>query len=238
MASPLLPLPAAASILSRRPGSVLVEFSEISQERLQFGSVTLDTGRRQVFRDGAPLRLSPKAFQLLHLLVESRPRALSKDEIQKALWPDSFVADTSLTTLVNELRKQLDETAREAHLVRTVHGFGYAFEGGAAAASRFRLVRGGTEIALDDGENVLGRDDQAGKIIADTSVSRRHAKITVSRDTATLEDLGSKNGTFVDDRRIDGPTVLGDGDTIRLGLVTLVFRASTSAESTKTAAEE
>ena len=171
--------------------------------RLSLGPVTLDTDRRQVFRGSEPLHVSAKAFQLLELLVENRPRALSKDELQGALWPDTFVSDTSLTTLVNELRAGLGESAQEPRLIRTVHGFGYAFEAEGAAASGARLVWGAIEVPLYEGENVLGRDPGPRGAIPDASVSRRHAKLTLSGDTATLEDLGSKNGSFFGDRRID-----------------------------------
>ena len=74
--------------------------------RHDLGPVTLDTDRHQVFRGAEPLHLSTKAFQLLELLVENRPRALSKDEIQQALWPKTFVSDTSLTTLVHEMKRR------------------------------------------------------------------------------------------------------------------------------------
>ncbi len=194
--------------------------------RLDLGPVTLDTDRHQVFRDGKPAHLSTKAFQLLELLVESRPRALSKDELQKALWPDTFVSDTSLTTLVNELRTLLSETARKPRFIRTVHGFGYAFEGEARPAppSGCRLVWGAHDIFLEAGENILGRDPGTRGSIPDASISRRHARITVRDGLATLEDLESKNGTFVNEVRIAAPTPLSDGDPVRLGLVNLVFR--------------
>ena len=206
--------------------------------RLSLGPVTLDTDRRQVLRGDKPLHISTKAFQLLQLLVENRPRALSKDELQRALWPDTFVSDTSLTTLVNELRAELGESAREPRLIRTVHGYGYAFEGQGATAAGARLVRGDLEVALYEGENVLGRDRGQRGSIPDASVSRRHARITLSGETATLEDLGSKNGTFAGEKKIEGPTTLADGDTIRLGLVTLVFRAANAEASTKTAVQD
>jgi DNA-binding winged helix-turn-helix (wHTH) protein len=206
--------------------------------RLSLGSITLDTDRRQVFRDSEPLHLSAKAFQLLELLVENRPRALSKNELQEALWPDTFVSDTSLTTLVNELRAGLGESAREPRLIRTVHGYGYAFEAPGAAVSGARLVWGAVEVPLYEGENVLGRDPGPRGAIPDASVSRKHARLTLAGDAATLEDLGSKNGTFACDRRVDKPTPLIDGDSIRLGLVTLVFRAASAGASTKTAVPE
>jgi DNA-binding winged helix-turn-helix (wHTH) protein len=202
--------------------------------RLHLGPVTLDTDRHQLFRGAEPAHLSKKAYQLLELLVERRPRAMSKDEIQRALWPDTFVSDTSLTTLVNEIRTLLGESAREPRFIRTVHGFGYAFEGeaGEATPSGCRLLWGEHEVLLEEGENVLGRDPGTRGSIPDASISRRHARITVRGDAATLEDLDSKNGTWVGENRVVGPTPLSDGDTIRLGLVHLVFRAPPGSLST------
>jgi DNA-binding winged helix-turn-helix (wHTH) protein len=204
--------------------------------RLDLGPVTLDTDRHQVFRGAEALHLSKKAFQLLELLVEKRPRALSKDEIQRALWPKTFVSDASLTTLVNEIRTALAESAREHRLIRTVHGFGYAFEGDASPVlpSGCRLVWGEHEVLLEEGENILGRDPSARGSIPDSSLSRRHARITVRGGAATLEDLASKNGTFVGEERVTSPRPLLDGDAVRLGLVRLVFRAPPGSFSTTT----
>jgi len=202
--------------------------------RLDLGPVALDTDRHQVFRGAEPVHLSTKAYQLLALLVERRPKALSKEEIQRALWPDTFVSDTSLTTVVNEIRTVLGETARESKLVRTVHGFGYAFEGAARPAPMpgYRLIWGDRAVSLEEGENVLGRDPSARGSIPDASLSRKHACVTIRGDTVTIEDLDSKNGTFVDGKRIQEPTILADGDAIRLGLVNLVFRAPAGGLST------
>lgn len=202
--------------------------------RLDLGSLTLDSDRHLLLRGDDPVHLSTKAFQLLSLLVENRPRAMSKDELQRALWPDTFVSDTSLTTLVNEIRTQLDDSAREHRWIRTVHGYGYAFEGAARPAppSGCRLVWGERDLPLEEGENILGRDSAARCSIPDASLSRRHARITVRAGTATLEDLESKNGTFVGETRVAKPTVLEDGDQVRLGLVHMVFRAAPGTLST------
>ncbi len=56
------------------------------------------------------------------------------------------------------------------------------------------------------------------------SVSRRHARIVLSNGTATLEDLGSRNGTYLGDRRVAVPTHLSNGDQIKMGEARLVFR--------------
>ena len=125
-----------------------------------------------------------------------------------------------------------------------MHGVGFAFCGdaaesrsarsGAGTAPAYRLVLGDREIALDQGENVLGRTEDGVVWLESPSVSRRHARIVVAGGQAILEDLGSKNGTFVRDRRITTPTVLADGDDFRLGRVLLTLRAVQPDQATKT----
>jgi pSer/pThr/pTyr-binding forkhead associated (FHA) protein len=121
-----------------------------------------------------------------------------------------------------------------------VHGFGYALavEGPEPPRqSSPRLVRGTTEVALASPELVLGREPGLPGTIESDSVSRRHARLTWDGQDAVLEDLGSKNGTFVGGVRLSGPVALKDGDEIRFGLVTFVFRAApTGASTTKTVA--
>ena len=122
-----------------------------------------------------------------------------------------FVSEASLAGLVTEIRRAIREDAREPRHVRTVHGFGYAFsDGGAAPADEdavFRLMWGAREVPLAAGENVLGRDPEAAVHIDDAKVSRHHARIVIDGNRATLEDLGSKNGTWL---RGDAPRRVGD----------------------------
>jgi DNA-binding winged helix-turn-helix (wHTH) protein/Tol biopolymer transport system component len=93
-----------------------------------FGPFVLDGDRRQLFENGAEVHLSPKAYELLTALVEQRPRAVSKADLQARLWPDTFVQESNLTVLVSEIRNALHEAGRGGRYIRTVHGFGYAFE--------------------------------------------------------------------------------------------------------------
>jgi pSer/pThr/pTyr-binding forkhead associated (FHA) protein len=102
---------------------------------------------------------------------------------------------------------------------------------------RLRLFLEDREIALREGENVLGRLDEGVAWFDSPTVSRRHARITVSGGRATLEDLGSKNGTFLRGKRISGPQPLSDGDEICLGRVTMIFRVSRAGKSTRTDVE-
>lgn len=194
---------------------------------LRIGTAVFDAARRQLHGPAGSVPLAPKEFELLSFLASRRPRVVSKEEIQDALWPDSLVTETSLSTLVNELRKKVGQSGRDGP-IRTVHGVGYALADDGAPPSPAegpRLVRGASEILFPGPELVLGREPGLPGTVADGSVSRRHARLTWDGTNATLADLGSKNGTFVRGQRVTGPVVLEDGDEIRLGLVTFVYRA-------------
>jgi DNA-binding winged helix-turn-helix (wHTH) protein len=208
--------------------------------RVCFREFVLDMAMRQLLRGGTRVHLEPKALELLELLVARRPEAVSKIEIQRRLWPDTFVSESSLTGLVAQVRKALADDRRQERFLRTVHGFGYAFIGEVAAGAQTaptapaRLVWEDSVFVLRPGENVLGRSEQASVRIDAPGVSRRHARIVVTNDRATIEDLESKNGTFVAERRLEGPTPLHDGDPVRLGRQLLVFRRAGSASPTRT----
>jgi TolB-like protein/DNA-binding winged helix-turn-helix (wHTH) protein/tetratricopeptide (TPR) repeat protein len=94
---------------------------------IHFGDFALDDSRRQVLRAGEAIHLSPKAFQLLSILVQESPRAISKADLQEQLWPGTFVTEGSLATLVGELRSALGDDAKEPRFIRTLYGFGYSF---------------------------------------------------------------------------------------------------------------
>ncbi len=213
--------------------------------RVRFGKCVLDSETRELSVSGQTVHLTPKAFELLEILIQSRPRALSKSEIHERLWRDTFVSDGTLTSLLAEVRSAIGDTGPETHLIRTVHRFGYAFSGSAEpegasspgrrrAAFAYRLFWRSREIPLEEGENVLGRDPAAGVFIDHTSVSRRHARISISGEGAILEDLGSKNGTFVREARVEAPLRIADGDEIRLGSVAMTFRVFPLSGSTDT----
>lgn len=201
---------------------------------IRFDDFVLDTARRLLVRGGATVHLTPKAFELLSALLERRPDAVAKAELEARIWGDTHVAETSLAGLVAELRNALGDQVREPRYVRTVHGFGYAFcapaqDAGVRAAHAdqdlvYRLSWHRREVSLRPGENVLGRDAAAVAWLDSPTVSRRHARILVSADGATLEDLGSHNGTYVQGRRVDAPVQLRDRDEIRLGSVLVTFR--------------
>lgn len=211
--------------------------------RLRFGDCEFDPDTREVFRAGTPVHVSPKAFALLAALIERRPKAISKDELHALLWPDTFVSDANLPNLVAELREALGDDAREPRIIRTVPRFGYSFradvsgESPAPPLSSCRLIWGDREIALRAGQNLIGRDENGALWIDDVAVSRRHARIVVEGDSAILEDLGSKNGTFLRGERIDSPVKLRDEDLITIGPASMIFRILQHTGSTQTARE-
>jgi DNA-binding winged helix-turn-helix (wHTH) protein len=207
--------------------------------RVQFGDCTFDAVRREVRRGDRTAHLSPKAFELLRVLVESRPRALSKEELFGALWPDTFVTEASLAGLVAEVRREIGDEAREPRFLRTVHGYGYAFSEDETVAAReervYRLILGGREFPLVGGENTLGRGPEAAIFLDHATVSRLHARVVVGGpDGPLVEDLGSKNGTWLRGRRIEAAERLADGDEVRIGSVPLTFREFPADAPTET----
>jgi Tol biopolymer transport system component/DNA-binding winged helix-turn-helix (wHTH) protein len=96
---------------------------------ISFGEFELDRERRQLLRSSQPVSLEPKAYELLCLLVERRPRALSRAQIRDAIWPGTFISESTLGVVVNGIRQALGDDARQPRFVRTIHGFGYAFCG-------------------------------------------------------------------------------------------------------------
>lgn len=212
--------------------------------RLRFGEVTFDPEARLLLRGPDPVHLAPKAFDLLTLLVRERPRALSREELVDAIWPDVLVTESNLTSLVNDVRSAIGDDAKRPAFVRTHHGFGYSFAADVVTDPNAARRRGGVRawlvwglnvLDLSEGENILGRDPDTSVWICDPSVSRHHARIVVHGGDATLEDLGSKNGSFHAGSRLGGSAALRDGDVIRIGSVDLVFRAASVSASTATA---
>jgi DNA-binding winged helix-turn-helix (wHTH) protein len=227
---------------------VLREFFVVSADSavaLVFGDCVFDPGARGLTRAGRAVALSPKAFELLLALLGSRPRALSKAELHDHLWPGTFVSHYSLPRVVAEVRRALGDRRHPARFVRTVHGFGYSFCGEArplpaadaeppTTRSRFGIVWQSRDLPLVAGETLIGRDPECTVRIDRPLISRRHARIRIDGGAATIEDLGSKNGTSVGGKRVSRPTNLADGAEIVVGSEVLVFRDSGSLRTTRT----
>jgi DNA-binding winged helix-turn-helix (wHTH) protein len=192
-----------------------------------FGRCHLDTVSRSVTLDGASMHLSRKAFELLRLLVEDRPRVIPKAELMRRLWPDAFVEEANLPVLVAEVRAAIGDTGA-GQIIKTHHRVGYGFAADVREAPSHRgrpptgpqmvlLLPDGRRVALAAGINVVGRDRDADVRIDDSSVSRRHARIVVDGDNVALEDLESKNGTRVGGVPVSQVVRLTSGDVVVFG---------------------
>jgi DNA-binding winged helix-turn-helix (wHTH) protein len=207
--------------------------------RLKFEDCVLDLRARQLERGEQIVPLEPKMYDLLEVLIKRRPAVVTSNELDELLWPQVYVARTSLTRLVSELRTALGDTPRDSHIIRTSYKSGYAFcanvtcmPSPGAVPATIELVWKKQSLPLTDGEHIAGRDPDCSLVIDATTVSRRHARITVDSGTATIEDLGSTNGTHVNETRISAPTRLVPGSEVTLGDEVLQVRGRTSSEPT------
>ena len=211
--------------------------------RARFDRFTIDSESRQLTGDGGDLHLSPKAFDLLCVLIAARPNAVAKDDLHARIWPGIFVVDANLSVLVAEIRRALGDAAHVPRFIRTVHRHGYAFCGEATDLAPAAGSRGGEStpkawlvwkervLLLVEGENVIGRDPGCSVWLDVPGVSRRHARALVSGDSVIVEDLGSKNGTFVADAPVLAPRPLHDGEILHVGPVEVQFRLWSDAKA-------
>jgi DNA-binding winged helix-turn-helix (wHTH) protein len=212
--------------------------------KFQFEQFCFDTDQKALLRGGVPVRLTPRAFRLLELLLRRRPKAVSKRDLLDYVWSGHIVEEANLKTLVLEIRSALEERGGRPEVVRTVYGYGYSFigdveeeevagaESQALVSARWNLQT----VLLPAGVHLIGRRPDCAVAIDDPSVSRVHAKLEVLRDAMRLEDLRSKNGTFVDRRRITAATELLKRCEIVIGEVSVqLARLDSGDASTQTA---
>ncbi len=199
--------------------------------KLEFGDCILDLTARQLSRGGQIVPLEPKMYQLLEVLIQRRPAVVTNIQLDEILWPNVYVARTSLTRLVSELRSVLGDEPHNSRIIRTVYKIGYAFCASVSSSGLsvispavIALVWNGQVMPLTDGEHIAGRAAECSPVIDATTVSRHHARITVLSGAATIEDLGSTNGTHVNGTQIHSPTPLADGNEVALGSEILLVR--------------
>jgi DNA-binding winged helix-turn-helix (wHTH) protein len=200
----------------------------------EFGPFRINAAARQLFRRDEELHLSPKAFDLLCLLLEERPKVVDRRELHGRIWPATHVVDANLNVLIAEIRRALGDSAQQPRYIRTVHGVGFSFCATARAVDaslspdtiRCWLVSSDATYRLKEGENTVGRDPQCDVFLDTPGVSRRHASIRIdSRAKAVvLQDLGSTNGTLLGGAILAQPATLSDGDAITIGSINLRVR--------------
>jgi DNA-binding winged helix-turn-helix (wHTH) protein len=203
--------------------------------KIAFADYTLDRETRQLLRDDREVHLSPKAFDLLCLLIERRPAVVPKTELYLRLWPATVVVEANLNVLIAEIRRALGDTSRAPRFVRTAHRVGYAFNATALdltvpavvpslRSNRCWLAWNDQIFLLQAGENIVGRDPRCDVWVDATGVSRRHARIYVADESVTIEDLGSTNGTVLRQSTVTSPQRLRDLDVICIGASKIKFR--------------
>lgn len=92
-----------------------------------FGSFCLNQAEQQLLRNGQPVRLAPKAFELLRVLVQKRGCLVTKEQLLQEVWPDVFVEEANLSVNIASLRKTLDEGDGQQPCIETVPKHGYRF---------------------------------------------------------------------------------------------------------------
>ena len=224
----------------------------------RFGEFEVDVAAYALRRADQRIKLEKIPMEVLVHLVQKAGILVNRTEIQAALWGvDVFVdQDAAINTAIRKIRRALGDDAEHPRFVETVVGKGYRFiaslenhdanvclkdsraAGGAVSSDRLRphpnylVTRGKQQFVLDREENLLGRDPDATVYIDHPSVSRRHARISIQSARAVLEDLQSRNGTFLDGRHVKTPTEIHHGAIIGLGPITLTFVVRPAIAST------
>jgi DNA-binding winged helix-turn-helix (wHTH) protein len=206
---------------------------------VRFGIFEVDLETGELRRKGLKVRLQEQPFQVLRMLLERPGELVRREDLRQRLWPEVLFADfePGLNKAVHKVRLALGDSADNPRFVETLAGRGYRFIATLEGNGRvpFRVTWDGHTIPLSEGCNTIGREHDSTICINLASISRRHARIHVSGEKATLEDLGSKNGTLLKGRRIHSLSPLADGDEIRVGSVRLLFEGGSGRSATETA---
>jgi DNA-binding winged helix-turn-helix (wHTH) protein len=195
------------------------------------GDWLVEPSLNRLSKGGESVQIELKLMEVLVHLAERPGELVSKRDLIDAVWQVEVISDGTLTRAVALLRKALGDNARNPRFIETIPKRGYRFIAPVkpidltpSGGLRFKLEAPEGEVSLVDGENVIGRDPEARIRIDIGGVSRRHARIVVDDTDVTLEDLGSKNGTYLRGRRVQKPTRLAHGDEIRIGHKVARFR--------------
>jgi DNA-binding winged helix-turn-helix (wHTH) protein len=191
------------------------------------------------------VHLEPKVMDVLVCLADHASDVVSKEVLLRSVWPDTCVTDDVLTHAIFELRRVFGDQARRPGVIQTIPKRGYrliapvVLDPDRTAASSTKeatictLTWNEGCVTLGEGTYLLGREESLPIRVPFHSVSRRHARIVVGGGAVTVEDLASKNGTFLRDKRLAAPTLLRNGDTLITGTVRI--RVRLSMPSTETA---
>lgn len=190
-------------------------------------------------RGDATVDLELKVMDVLLCLARCSGNLVTRQDLIDTVWATEYISDNTLTHAIAELRSALGDDAKSPSYIETIHRRGYrllldAFElediepRASQEPSSFYVITDDRRVRLVGGDNLIGRIPWAAVTVDSLQVSRRHARIVIDEATAILEDLSSKNGTFLNGRRLDGAAPLADGDRIGLGKNVVVLQLVTA----------
>jgi DNA-binding winged helix-turn-helix (wHTH) protein len=219
-----------------------------------FGVFELDLQTGELRRKGVKVALQEQPFRVLAMLVAQPGELVTRDALRRALWSEAVFVDFDhgLNKAVAKIRDALGDLAESPRYVETLERRGYRFiapvevvvprRAPALACGDqpvvARLSWNGQSHPLSAGEYVIGRDPSAAIWIESSLVSRRHARLVVSASSVLIEDLGSRNGTFVNGLHLDALSPLASGDEVRIGPDRFVVFTASAAGSTSAVQEE
>lgn len=190
------------------------------------------------------VHLRPRVMDVLTVLAAHPGEVLARGDVIETVWRRRFIAESVLTRAIFELRQAFDDDPDDPKVVETVQGRGYRLLprvhlfGSKAivepASVPMLLMWRGQEIQLVEGETLIGRGEGTTIRVVSDYVSRRHARVVATQQRAVLEDLGAKNGTYLNGRRIAGTVELHHGDRITVGPTVLIFRILDPGDTTVT----
>jgi DNA-binding winged helix-turn-helix (wHTH) protein len=187
--------------------------------------------RCRLTRGDTVVCVRPKLMDVLAYLARRAGQVVSKEEIIDAIWAKEFIAEGTLAQAVFELRAALGDPRSAVRYIETIPKRGYRLvapvkpvAGEPPTVPACLLVIGDKEVELKAGETIIGRAPDATLRLDVFEISRHHSRVIVGPGGATIEDLGSKNGTFLRGERLTASAALHDGDEFCVGPVRLVFR--------------
>lgn len=196
-------------------------------EAFRLGSWRVEPAACELRADDRVIHLRPKVMDLLAALAARPNKVCSKAQLLDAVWPDVVVTEASLSVAIAELREAIGDDSSHPTFIETIPRRGYrliapVLDGPRPApaptsSSSYALIGRSVKVPLGHGRMVIGRDPECDVRLDSHNVSRFHAAVEVVGERVLVEDLGSKNGTFVDDRRIAGVTEIRPGDRVRFG---------------------
>ena len=226
-----------------------IETRDVVVSPFRLGDWLVEPNLGYLTRGATTVHVELRVMDVLVCLAVHTSELVTRKHLIEDVWRTEFISDNTLTHAIAELRAALGDDAKNPAYIETIHRRGYRLlapvsdpKSGEPAnitgRSFVAVIDGDRCIPLGKGENVIGRLPWATVTIDSLQVSRRHARIVVEDDCATLEDLGSKNGTLLNGRPVNGPSTLEDGDEIALGshVVAIQFSAdaTTAEEDTPT----